>query len=65
MKPAQRTLFLRTDHPQSLSILLGDQRLPQLGASDTPVSGVALDAASLAMRLGTQPAAIPSPGASQ
>lgn len=65
VKPAQRTLFLRTDHPQSLSILLGDQRLPQLGASDTPVSGVALDAASLAMRLGARPAATPSPGASQ
>lgn len=57
VKPEQRALFLRTDRPQSLRILLGDQRLPQLGANDALVGGVALDAASLAMRLGAQPAA--------
>lgn len=65
VKPEQRALFLRTDRPQSLRVLLGDQRLPQLGANDALVGGVALDAASLAMRLGAQPAANPSPGASR
>ena len=62
VKPEQRALFLRTGRPQSLRILLGDQRLPQLGASDALVGGVALDAASLAQRLGTQPATPLVPG---
>ncbi|MCC7393476.1 MAG: DUF4115 domain-containing protein [Sphingomonadaceae bacterium] len=67
VRPNQRALFLRTGRPQSLRILLGDQRLPQLGANDAVVSGVALDAASLAQRLSAQPAAAPPtvPGASQ
>lgn len=64
VKPGQRALTLRTGRPQSLRILIGDTRLPQLGANDAVVSGVALDSASLSQRLNppaSQPAAIPTP----
>ncbi|MEQ1726591.1 MAG: RodZ domain-containing protein [Sphingopyxis sp.] len=62
IKPAQRGLFLRTGRPQSLRILLGEARLPQLGANDAVVSGIALDAASLTQRLNA-PRAVQPPAA--
>lgn len=51
IKPQQRGLRLRTGRPQSLRILVGEQRLPQLGPDDAVISGVVLDAASLGQRL--------------
>lgn len=60
VKPQQRTLFLRTGRPQAIRVLIGDQRLPQLGPNDTPVSGVGLDAQSLVQRLNGQTPAAPA-----
>lgn len=61
LKPAQRGLTLRTGRPQSLRILVGETRVPQLGADDAVVSGVALDTASLMRRVNAPPVAIPAP----
>ncbi len=61
LRPEQRGLLLRTGRPQALRILLGDDRLPQLGADDAVVSGVRLDTASLAQRL--RAGATPAPAA--
>ncbi|MEK6540567.1 MAG: RodZ domain-containing protein [Pseudomonadota bacterium] len=61
LKPAQRSLTLRTGRPQSLRILVGETRVPQLGANDAVVSGVALDPASLMQRINTPPLAVPVP----
>lgn len=63
LKPEQRSLLLRTGRPQALRILLGEDRVPQLGADDAIVSGVRLDTASLAQRLrGQAPTSVPAPG---
>ncbi len=62
VKPAQRGLFLRTGRPQALRVMIGDQRVPQLGANDATVSGIGLDAQSLVQRLNGQTPAGPTPG---
>ena len=61
VKPAQRGLFLRTGRPQALRVMIGDQRVPQLGANDATVSGIGLDAQSLVQRLNGQTPAAPAP----
>ena len=61
VKPAQRGLFLRTGRPQALRVMIGDQRVPQLGANDATVSGIGLDAQSLVQRLNGQTPAGPTP----
>lgn len=55
VKPGQRGLTLRTGRPQLLRILIGDARVPQLGADDAVVSGIALDTTSLTQRLNAPP----------
>ncbi len=47
VKPGQRALLLRTAKPQLLRLVVGERTLPPLGAPDTLVRGIALDAASL------------------
>lgn len=61
VKPGQRGLFLRTAKPQSLKLVVGGQALPSLGAPDTVVSGIGLDAASLSRIASGQPAVAPAP----
>lgn len=61
LRPAQRGLTLRTGRPQSLRILVGEARVPQLGANDALVSGVALDPASLMQRVNAPPVAALAP----
>ena len=63
LKPAQRALTLRTGRPQLLRILVGETRIPQLGADDALVSGVALDAQSLMRRVNapTSATVVPAP----
>ncbi len=51
LKPEQRGLRLRTGRPQALRVLLGEDRLPQLGADDAIVSGIVMDTASLSQRM--------------
>lgn len=46
VRPAQRSLILRTSRPQALRILAGDIELPAIGAPDT-VATIGLDSASL------------------
>jgi cytoskeleton protein RodZ len=46
LRPAQRSLILRTNRPQALRILAGDLELPPIGAPDT-VATIGLDPASL------------------
>jgi cytoskeleton protein RodZ len=68
VKQGQRSLFLRTARPQSLRLVVGDRRLPQLGAPDATVSGIGLDAASLSQIASNPPsttAALPSAVAQQ
>lgn len=60
VKPGQRGLFLRTAKPQSLKLVVGGQALPSLGAPDTVVSGIGLDAASLSRIASGQPAVAPA-----
>jgi cytoskeleton protein RodZ len=55
VKPGQRGLFLRTARPQSLRLVVGDRRMPQLGAPDATVSGIGLDAASLSQLASNPP----------
>ncbi len=55
VKPGQRRLFLRTARPQSLRLVVGDRRLPQLGPADTVVGGIGLDAQSLSRLASTPP----------
>ncbi len=55
VKPSQRGLFLRTGRPQSLRLVVGDRRMPQLGAADATVSGIGLDAASLSQLASNPP----------
>jgi len=59
--PEQRALKLRTGRPQALQLVLGETTLPTLGAPDTLVKDVALDAASLRARIGNSPATPTSP----
>ena len=63
VKPEQRALFLRTGKPQALTLVVGEQRLPPVGAPDTVVSGIALDAASLSRLASGQPATPAAPAA--
>lgn len=63
LRPNQRGLRLRTGRPQSLRILIDDQRLPQLGPDDAVISGVVLDPASLSQRLRGGATADSSPAA--
>lgn len=63
VKPGQRGLFLRTAKPQSLKLVVGGQALPPLGAPDTVVSGIGLDAASLSRIASGQPAVVPAAAA--
>ncbi len=63
VKPGQRGLFLRTAKPQSLKLVVGGQVLPPLGAPDTVVSGIGLDAASLSWIASGQPAVVPAAAA--
>lgn len=60
VRPGQRGLFLRTGKPQSLKLVVGGQALPSLGAPDTIVSGIGLDAASLSRLASGQSAAAPA-----
>lgn len=46
VRPAQRSLILRTSRPQALRILAGDIELPPIGAPDS-VATIGLDSASL------------------
>lgn len=46
VRPAQRSLILRTNRPQALRILADDLELPPIGAPDT-VAAIGLDSASL------------------
>lgn len=64
LKPQQRSMTLRTGRPQSLRIMVGEVRVPQLGADDAVVSGVALDTASLTARINA-PAAVTPPATGQ
>jgi cytoskeletal protein RodZ len=63
VKPEQRGLFLRTGKPQALTLMVGEQRLPPVGAPDTVVSGIGLDAASLSRLASGLPAAPATPAA--
>lgn len=56
VRPGQRGLFLRTAKPQSLKLVVDGQALPSLGAPDTVVSGIGLDAVSLSRIASGQPA---------
>lgn len=61
VKQVQRSLFLRTGRPQSLRLVVGDRRLPQLGAPDATVSGIGLDAASLSQIASNPPSTTAAP----
>lgn len=54
VRPNQRGLFLRTDNPQSLRLVVGDRSIPLGGAADVPANGVGLDTDSLSRLAGGQ-----------